>query len=147
MFFCLYVCAFVQNFGQKKQIGPKIFLVLGGKKQFLKFLAWSYNNIKLLKLTGIIFQRKLLFQGFWDKRGENVPKVSWKIVIRIFLRFCIKLQQHINLALIFTTFCERACFVDFGPKWAQNGSKMRFFRLYEKSKHGTFLFCCCGSCS
>ena len=65
--------------------------------EFFWFFAWSYSNKKVLKLNKITFWGKILSWCFPAKRGQNDPKIRFfkfykKLILRIFLIFCIKLQ-------------------------------------------------------
>ena len=65
--------------------------------EFFWFFAWIYSNKKVLKLNKITFWGKILSWCFPAKRGQNNPKIRFfkfykKLILRIFLIFCIKLQ-------------------------------------------------------
>ena len=63
--------------------------------------------------------------------SEPLVEISWF--------FCKKLGCHLTYKV---SEFQKISFQGFWVKTAQNELKVRFFKFYEKSTHGTFLFVC-----
>ena len=85
-----------------------------------------------------IFDMNLLCQ----LRAQNEPKLHEKLMGRIFLIFCIKLQQHKVLKFTDEIFLEKNLFWGFWVEMGQIGPIIRFFKLYEKLTYRIFLNFC-----
>ena len=102
---------------------------------------------KEFKLTSMIFWEKYFVLKFLGQRVAKMgpPKMTFfgwsqKSMHGPFLIFCMKLQQHKDFTLMQMTFF----WMGEGNNLVlvQNIPKIRFFRYYVKSMHGTFLIFC-----